>query len=105
MNNQKISCPYCRSINILPFEEEDESPRDYTFIIIFTAAFLLISFYFLFVILSYMSYPIMVIILITLSSLYQNRKERRKNKPGKILEKDFLCLDCGQSFKQQVEEK
>ncbi len=105
MNTPKLQCPYCRSARVLPFEEDSNLPRDHTFLIIFLSAFLLVGFYILFVLLSYMSYPLMVIILVTLSSWLLNRKERRKQKPGIIREKDFLCTDCGQEFKAQLEEK
>lgn len=105
MDTPKLTCPHCHSDRALPFEEDSHPARDDTFLIIFLSAFLLVGFYILFVLLSYMSYPLMVIILVTLSSWMVNRKERRKQKPGIIREKDFLCTDCGQEFRAQVEEK
>jgi DNA-directed RNA polymerase subunit RPC12/RpoP len=105
METPKLTCPYCRSDRVLPFEEDSHTPRNDSFLIIFISAFLLVGFYILFVLLSYMSYPIMVIILVALSSWLLNRKERRKQKPGIIREKDFLCTDCGQEFRAQVEER
>ena len=105
MEIPKPVCPHCHSDRILPFEEDNNSPRNDTFLIIFLSAFLLVGFYILFVLLSYMSYPLMVIILVTLSSWLLNRKERRKQKPGIIREKDFLCTDCGQEFRAQIEEE
>ncbi len=105
METPKLTCPYCRSDRTLPFEEDSNLPRNDTFLIIFISAFLLVGVYILFVLLSYMSYPIMVIILVALSSWLLNRKERRKQKPGIIREKDFLCTDCGQEFRAQVEER
>jgi DNA-directed RNA polymerase subunit RPC12/RpoP len=105
MSEQKLRCPYCRSERVLPFEEESGPVPNDTFLIIFISAFMLVGFYFLFVLLSYMSYPLMVILLVTVSSWLLNRKEKRKQKPGIIREKDFLCTDCGQEFRTQIEEK
>jgi len=105
METLKPRCPHCRSDQILPFEEESGPVRNDTFLIIFISAFMLVGFYFLFVLLSYMSYPLMVILLVTFSSWLLNRKERRQQKPGIIREKDFLCTDCGQEFRGQVEER
>ena len=104
MDTLKPHCPHCHSDRILPFEEDSHTARNDTFLIIFLSAFLLVGFYILFVLLSYMSYPLMVIILVALSSWMVNRKERRKQRPGIIREKDFLCTDCGQEFRAQVEE-
>lgn len=103
MSEVKPVCPFCGSSNVLPFEEDNDGPKGQPFLIVFISAFLIIGFYFLFVILSYMSYPIMVIVLITLFSLYQRRRESRKNRPKRKMEKDFLCIHCGRSFSHLVE--
>jgi hypothetical protein len=103
MNLSKPICPHCRSLNVLPFEEGSEPENNPHFLIILVSAFLIIGFYFLFVILSYMSYPIMVIVVISVFSIYQKWKDGRKKQPKKMLDKEFLCIDCGQSFKYQVE--
>ena len=100
-NEKQILCPFCRSDNVLPYEE-DHPDQPHTMLVIFLSAFLILGFYFLFLLLSTLSYPIMVIILITIFSLYFNRKEKKKNKIKRLLKKDFMCVDCGQSFTRQI---
>lgn len=103
MGESRPVCPFCGSTNVLPFEKDTGPDRENTFWVVFISAFLVIGFYFLFVILSYLSYPVMVIVMITLFSIYQRRKETRKNRPMEAGARDFLCIDCGQSFIHQID--
>jgi len=99
---KKNNCPYCKSFNSLPFEEETRKNQNHTFTIILISAFVLLGSYFLFVIFSYIAYPLMIILLISLSAFILNKKEKQNIIKEKSIEKEFICLDCNRSFKQQM---
>jgi hypothetical protein len=45
----------------------------------------------------------MIFLLIGISAFILNKRERQKKKPVINVEKEFICLDCNKSFKNQVE--
>ncbi len=97
-------CPYCRSENILPFEEEGSHNGDQTFITILLSALAIIGTYFLFLMISYINYPLMVIIMIVVISYILRRQDKKKKKKIKIqADKDYICLDCNSNFTLTVE--
>lgn len=102
-NEKQIRCPFCRSDQVLPHEEENRQPP-HTMPVIFFSAFLILGFYFLFLLLSTLSFPIMVIILVALFSFYLRVKEKGRKKIKNLEEKNFMCLDCGRDFSHQIPE-
>ncbi len=91
-------CPYCGADDVLPFESEEDYKDDYSFFIVFLAALLLIAGYFLFVISTYLYFPIALFILIMVSAIVIKRKEEQQKKIETV-EKDYMCVECGNSFK------
>jgi hypothetical protein len=91
-------CPYCGADDILPFENEEDYSNDYSFFIILLAALLVIGGYLLFVVSSYLYFPVAIFVFIIISARLINLKEER-HKKKKLVEKDFLCVECGETFK------
>ncbi len=91
-------CPYCGADDILPFENEEDYSNDYSFFIILLAAILVIAGYLLFMVSTYLYFPVAIFIFIIISAKMVNRKDERKRKK-KLVEKDFLCVECGETFK------
>jgi len=103
--DMKTRCPYCSSENVLPFEEEGR-PEDgnQTFITILLAAMAVLAAYFLFLMISYINYPVMTIIVILAVSFVLRRQDKKKRKRKKIqADKNFICLDCNSQFVSSVE--
>ena len=98
MTNGEKRCPYCGADDVLPFESEEDYKDDYSFFIVFLAAILLIAGYFLFVISTYLYFPIALFILIMVSAIVVKRKEEQQKKTETV-EKDYMCVECGNSFK------
>lgn len=96
--NPLKKCPYCGADDILPFESEDDYTNDYSFLIILIAAIIVIGCYFLFVISTYLYFPIAIFIFTIVSAMIINRKEERRKKK-KWVEKDYMCVECGETFK------
>jgi Flp pilus assembly protein TadB len=97
------SCPHCRSLNILPFEEEGRGQGDQTFVVIFLSAFALLAAYFVFLMFSYINYPLMVILFIIFISIVLRQKEKRESsRKKKEVEKEFICLDCNATFPLKI---
>jgi transposase-like protein len=100
----KQQCPYCNSENVLPFEEEGGDPGNQTFITILLSALAILGTYFLFLMISYINYPMMIIIIIGAISYIMSRQDRKKKKKIKIqADKDYICLDCNSQFTLTVE--
>lgn len=95
----KQQCPHCGSHNVLPFEEDGGGAENQTFITILLSALAIMGTYFLFLLVSYINYPLMVIIIVTAISYIMRRKDRKKKKKIKIqADKEFICLDCNSNF-------
>lgn len=102
----KQQCPYCQSQNVLPFEEEGGGDAgNQTFITILLSALAILGTYILFLMISYINYPLMIIIIIGAISYITRRGDRKKKKKIKIqTDKDFICLDCNSHFTLTVEQ-
>ena len=100
----KHQCPYCDSENVLPFEEEGGDAGNQTFITILLSALAILGAYFLFLMISYINYPMMIIIIIGAISYIMSRQDKKKKKKIKIqADKDYICLDCNSQFILTVE--
>ena len=100
MNNHSYPpCPYCGSDNVLPFEDEERSQNDATLFIIIVLALALIIGYILFMISSYLTFPLIVFVGIIISTKLINRQERER-KVEKQIVRDYMCLDCSGFFRK-----
>lgn len=100
----KQQCPYCSSDNVLPFEEEGSDDGDQTFVTILLSALAILATYFLFLMISYINYPLMTIIIILVISYILRRQDKKKKKKIKIqADKDYICLDCNSNFTLTIE--
>ena len=91
-------CPYCRSENVLPFEDDSKDQSDLPVIIIILTALALLALYFAFVLTSYMYFPVVVFIAIILTTRVVNRQEKNKKQKIVKVEGEFICLNCNDSF-------
>ncbi|MCP4147138.1 MAG: hypothetical protein GY757_05255 [bacterium] len=92
------TCPYCGADDLLPFESDEEPGIDYSFLVILLSAFLVFLGYFVFVISSYIYFPVAIFIFIIISAKVINRNDERKKKEATI-ERDYLCAECGGEFR------
>ena len=98
MSNRNFPpCPHCGSDNVLPFEEEEKAQSDATLFIVIVLALVLIIGYFLFLISSYLTFPLVVFAAIIISSKLINRQGKEKKVEPHVV-KDYMCLDCSGFF-------
>jgi len=95
-------CPYCQSTNILPFEEEDPQRNQESLMIIIIAAMTLMLGYFFLVVSAYLFFPFVIFAALIFTSFIINRKERRANRKQDKVAKDFICIDCSNTFKISI---
>jgi len=94
-----IICPYCKSDNVLPFEEESKGPVNESLFIIIFLALAILGAYFLFVISSYLFFPAVVFAFIILASYFINRQDKKKKKKAVVhVPGEYICLDCSNDF-------
>jgi hypothetical protein len=98
-NHSYPPCPYCSSDNVLPFEDEERSQSDATLFIIIVLALALIIGYFLFMISSYLTFPLIVFAAIIISTKLINRQEKDR-KVETHIERDYMCVDCSGFFRK-----
>jgi len=92
-------CPYCGSDNVLPFEDEDRPRSDATIFIIIVSALGLIIGYFLFMVSSYLTFPLVVFAAIIISTKLINKRDREKKVEEHIV-RDYMCVDCSGFFRK-----
>ena len=92
-------CPHCGSENVLPFEEEEKAQSDATLFIVIVLALALLIGYILFMISSYLTFPLIVFVAIIVSSKLINRQQG-ENKVEIHDEKDYMCLECSGFFRR-----
>jgi hypothetical protein len=92
-------CPHCGSGNVLPFEDEENTGSDPTLFIIILLAVALLTGYFLFMISSYLTFPLVVFVAIIISTKLINRQQKQQ-KVEKHVEWDYMCVDCGGFFRK-----
>ena len=98
-NHSYPPCPYCGSDDVLPFEDEERSQSDTTLFIIIVLALALFIGYFLFMISSYLTFPLIVFVAIIISTKLINRQDRER-KVEKHIERDYMCIDCSGFFRK-----
>lgn len=98
-NPSDTYCPFCQSTHVLPFEEEKDYRHQYPMHIIFISALLVIGGYLIFMASVYISFPLVVLISIIVTTRMINKREREKKRELlKSLDKDYLCLNCDKPF-------
>jgi len=100
LNKQEIinkpQCPFCKSFDVLPFEDDREEKVKHTFTLILISAFSLFGIYILFLLSAYLFFPGVVIFSIYFFTRIVNEYEKKKRIIYK--KKFFLCIKCGKSF-------
>jgi predicted membrane protein len=91
-------CIHCGSPNVLPFEDDAPYKGDDTLFLVILSAMLVITGYILFVLSTYLMFPIVVFLAIILITRIIN-KHHRERKVEVTKEHDYVCLDCGKFFK------
>ncbi len=97
-NNSVKLCPFCKSDNILPFEEENKYEGDPPISIIVFTALGILAVYVSFVIASYLFFPVVVFVLIIVATRILNKTEKHKQRNPNSDGKKYLCLNCDRSF-------
>ncbi len=98
-------CPFCRSENILPFEDDRKDQSDLPVVIIILTALCVLALYFAFVVTSYMYFPFVVFIAIILTTRVVNRTEKSRRKKNISVNRDFICLSCNNSFRRSEDHR
>jgi len=96
-------CPRCDSEAALPFEDEDTTRTDTTLFFVIFSAFLLLTGYFLFMISTYVFFPVVVFVSIIVTTRMLNKKEKQR-KAMRDVERNYMCTDCGAFFKHKQKE-
>lgn len=91
---QQKTCPHCDSNNILPVEKEYKSDYPLTIVII-SVFFLIGAGFFLFFLLQLNSIILILILIALTAKLLEKKTVSRK----KIVDKEYLCLECDKRFK------
>ncbi|MBS3818343.1 hypothetical protein KGY73_02400 [bacterium] len=91
---QQKTCPHCGSDNILPVEREYKT--DYPLTIVIISVFFLIGAGFLLFFLLQLNSIILILILIGLTAKLLEKKSHSRKK---IIDKEYLCLQCDRRFK------
>jgi DNA-directed RNA polymerase subunit RPC12/RpoP len=90
-------CPYCNSTEILPFEDEEDYKFDYSLWVGIFSGILLIAGYFFFMVISYLTFPLIVFSAVIISSRLVNKRVfRRKDTNEEVY---YVCLNCRENFK------
>jgi hypothetical protein len=97
-------CPRCDSEAVLPFEDEETTQTDTTLFFVILSAFLVLTGYFLFMISTYVFFPVVVFISIIVTTRMLNRKEKHR-KAMRDIERNYMCTDCGEFFKHKQKEE
>lgn len=98
MEMKPVSCPFCHSDNILPFEDEKAYKNQYKSIMfIIIAGLVLIFGYIFFVLVSYLTFPLVLISGLFLASKVLNKRETNENKAANP-QQYYICLDCDRQF-------
>lgn len=91
------TCTHCGSSNTLPFEDDSPLRGDDTLFMIFLSIALIMSAYFLFVLSSYILFPLVVFLAIILITRMINKRHHH-TKPKVTRTHDYVCLDCSSYF-------
>jgi hypothetical protein len=101
MNPQPPRCPACGSSATLPFESEEDSQADESFVEIMLTIFvffLALFLVFLLFLLSRASLPVALILLLAAFLFWRRKKEKRRRAKAKNVRRTYVCLDCSHSF-------
>ncbi|MCP5048504.1 MAG: hypothetical protein GY940_15145 [bacterium] len=93
-------CSHCGSGNVLPFEDDSHTGGDTTLFIAMLAAVLVLCGYLLFVVTSYLYYPVVVFIAIIATTKLINKHQEERKQVQLRREADYMCLDCGGFFRK-----
>jgi positive regulator of sigma E activity len=101
MNPQPPRCPACGSSATLPFESEEDSAGDESFVEIMLTVlifFLALFLAFLLFLLSRASLPVALILLLAAFLFWRRKKEKLRRARAKSRRRTYVCLDCSQNF-------
>jgi len=101
MNRQPPRCPVCGSSATLPFESEEDSAADGSFVEIMLSAFiffLALFLVFLLFLLSRASLPVALILILAAFLFWRRKREKRRRAKAKGQAHTFVCLDCSSNF-------
>ena len=99
MESSERNCPYCHSTNVLPYEQESDYKKNYSLSIIVLAALVLIAGYFIFLFSAYLYFPLVVFIAIIFTTKFLDKKKEDREKDIQFNSgKQFICLNCNNSF-------
>ncbi len=101
MNRDDLpDCILCGSDNVLPFEDDTPAHSETLFLSILTAILIILG-YILFMISSYIFFPLVVFAGIIVVTRWINKYNKEKARKASILEiKEYVCLDCNGFFKK-----
>lgn len=98
-NKGNPPCPACGSSATLPFENEENTRVEESFIEIVLTVFLLLLIFFcvlLILLLSRAGPPALVLIMLSCLMLWRQKKRSRQQRSRP---RQFVCLDCSRNFK------
>jgi len=93
-------CPNCGSDNVLPHEDDSVGVGELPVLIIILTALSVVALYLAFVVTSYMYFPLVVFIAIIITTKMINRQEKKQPRNFKSDNRDFICLNCNNSFRR-----
>ena len=96
--SQFPSCPHCGSNDVIPFEEDTGKTWNVSLTVVIISALVLLGGYFLFILSSYLYFPVFILFLIIIAAKWvgnTNRERRQKRSQPR----DYMCLECSQFFR------
>ena len=95
---ERPECPFCGSRNVLPYEDDPAEPEQSSFVIVLLSALSLILVYFIFLVFSYINYPLMIMITVGVLAWIMGRREKKRRPAPPAVDRPFVCLDCNSHF-------
>ena len=96
MEQAKI-CPSCGSLEVLPFESEEDYKENHSPLIVILSALVILILYLIFMVSSYMYFPVIMLLFVVVSAAIINRREK-VDKPSSPATNDYICMSCNINF-------
>ncbi len=97
MEQAKV-CPSCGSLEVLPFESEEDYKENHSPLIVMLSALVILILYLIFMVSSYMYFPVIMLLFVVVSAAIINRREKM-DKPSSSTASDYICTSCNANFK------